>query len=108
MKRQTKVIVNRLSAIHKQRRVWGTLTRQDIARGIQITCQNCPVEKTSNPLLYGGIDVVTNRPHFGCYSPVRTGSAGQVPDGDMVSGGKTALASKVGPVYIYRHPLLLR
>ena len=57
------------------------------------------------------------RPHFGCYSlgsyrlsytEVVEGSAGEIPDGEMASGGETASGSKVGPVYIHRHLLLLR
>ena len=42
------------------------------------------------------------------YAEVAEGSAGQVPGASVASGGKTASGSEVGPVYIYRHPLLLR
>jgi hypothetical protein len=40
------------------------------------------------------------------YTEVAEGSAGQVLGVEVASGGKAASVSKVGRVYIYRHPLL--
>jgi hypothetical protein len=42
---------------------------------------------------------VTSRPHFGCYSSVRTGSAGQVSGGKVASGGKATSGSKAGRMH---------
>jgi hypothetical protein len=52
--------------------------------------------------------IVTNGPYFGCYSLVCTGSAGQIPGVEVALGDNMASGSKVGPVYICRHQLLLR
>jgi hypothetical protein len=52
--------------------------------------------------------IVTNGPYFGCYSLVCTGSAGQIPGVEVALGDNMASGSKVGPMYICRHQLLLR
>ena len=53
----------------------------------------------------GHISVATRRfvrSYRFSYTEVTKGSAGQAPGSEVASGGKA------GPVYIYRHPLLLR
>jgi hypothetical protein len=42
---------------------------------------------------------VTSRPRFGCYSSVRTGSAGQVSGGKVASGNKATSGSKAGRMH---------
>jgi hypothetical protein len=69
--------------------------------------------RTAKPVLallsvIGRISVTTHcfvRSYRFSYTKVAEGSAGQVPDAEVASGGKAVSGSKV---YIYRHPLLLR